>query len=298
MPMTASGRSASLILLAVAVLLSVPGLSMGVVLVNEKASYDDPEGDVVVDDGVAPMETLSDLGALPDRRAPESKERLSLDIRSLTVLENDTYISFVLEMVGPVYARSEYHYLIAGYAREVVADTDPFDFMIDFNNKTARYLEWRQGDFAEIGNASFVDVRANSLNITMHRAKFILDDRDTPRLVIGIAYLHQGGTAERISDHLVADEGADGGGFKLTDAQWLGFQIGITVLVILSLFVIYGIWQRKKGEALTGGVCPKCESRLDPNINFCPSCGTMVRGPGSDRAPEPEDRSRKPPIEE
>jgi len=32
----------------------------------------------------------------------------------------------------------------------------------------------------------------------------------------------------------------------------------------------------------SGGVCPKCESKLDPKLEFCPSCGSYVKGPISD----------------
>jgi hypothetical protein len=251
---------------------------------NTSTVYKDPSGDVIVDDGVRALETLSDLNSLPDRKASDSKERLSVDISRLTVLENDTYISYVLEMIGPVYARSEYHYILAGYARSEVKETDPFDFMIVVNNKTATYLTWTQGDFVQGSNVTGLDIRDHVLNVTMHRSRFILGNRDTPHLIIAIAYLDQGVGRERISDHLIADEDDDGDAFKLTDAQILGLQIGFIAFVFVALFVVYGIWSRKKGQAYSGGVCPKCESRLDPNINFCPSCGTLIRGPGSEPA--------------
>jgi hypothetical protein len=284
--------------LTLAFLISVPALVPGASFENMRSSFKDRTGDVVVDDGLSPLETLSDLNALPDRKAPESKERLSVDIVELKVLENETYVSYIIETVGPIYARSEYHYIIAGYARKVVTDTDPFDFMIIVNNRTARYLVWQQGDFSVGSNVSMVDIHASTLNVTMHRSHFLLSDRDMPHLIVAIAFLDGGLSAQRISDNLIAREEKDKGGIHLTDMQILGLQIGFIVFIFIALFVIYGIWTRKKGQAFSGGVCPKCESRLDPNLNFCPSCGTMIRGPGADASPEAPKPAKGPPRSE
>ncbi len=278
--------------------LCVPLHALGADFENGISSYEDRTEDVVVDDGGVPLETLSDLNAIDGRKAPESKERLSVDIKALTIMENDTYVSYILETVGPIYARSEYHYVIAGYVGPKVIDTDPFAFMIVVNNKTARYMVWQQGDFSEGTNVSILDIRSNVLNITMHRRSFILSDRDTTHLIVAMAYLDQGGSAQRISDHLVAREDEDDGGFRFTDAQILGLQIGFIALIFIALFVIYSVWSRKKGQAFAGGVCPKCESRLDPNLNFCPSCGTIIRGPGAETAKEKNGPSEIPPRSE
>src|SRR5512137_2201518 len=110
------------IALACVMLFALTPLTSGVSFENQTKVYKDRTSDVVVDDGTSPLETLSDLNALPTRKAPESRERLSIDIVQLKVLENDTYVSYVLEMLGPVYARLEYHYVIAGYARKEVKE--------------------------------------------------------------------------------------------------------------------------------------------------------------------------------
>jgi hypothetical protein len=298
MPMQHSVFRATISSLAMALVLFVPLHALGANFENGISSFKDGTEDVVVDDGGSPLETLSDLNALSGRKAPDSKERLSVDIKSLTIMENDTYVSYILETVGPIYARSEYHYVIAGYVGPKVIDTDPFGFMIIVNNKTARYLVWQQGDFSEGANVSILDIRSNVLNITMHRRSFVLSDRDTPHLIVAMAYLDQGGSAQRISDHLVARGEEGDGGFQLTDAQILGLQIGFIALIFVALFVIYGIWSRKKGQAFAGGVCPKCESRLDANLNFCPSCGTIIRGPGAEKAQEKNGPAEKPPRSE
>ena len=255
-------------------------------------TFKDDKGDVLTDAGLEPLETLSDLKALPDRKAPESKERLSVDIVSLRILENETYVSYVMEMEGPVYYREEYTYAIAGYARSEERETDPFDFMLVATNGTARYLLWDQGDFRVAGNVTRIDIDGNILNITMHRSRFILRQRSDPHLIVAIAQMLPVGGSERLVDHMIAEKGKDDGGFSLGSSEILALQIMFIVIMFVVLFIIYGIWSRRKGEVVTGGVCPRCESRLDPSINFCPSCGTVIRGPEAEKAMSQEKKEK------
>jgi len=258
-------------------------ISGSVAASTDRTAYKDREGDVVVDAGEFELETLTDLDRLEDRKAPESKERLSCDIRELSVLENESYISYVIRTEGPVYSRADYRYIIAGYARPDWEATDPFDFMLVHNNGSTTYLLWEQGDFVSGPNVSRSDVIDDTLNITMHRSRFILKERSERGRVVAISVFETGGGSERFVDRVDGVASQDDEGFDLGRTEILAMEIAFIVFMFIALFILYNVWSKKKGEAVTGGVCPKCEGRLDPNIDFCPVCGAIIRGPSSDK---------------
>jgi len=60
-------------------------------------------------------------------------------------------------------------------------------------------------------------------------------------------------------------------------------QIVFIGLLVVTMFILWNFWARKKGVEQEGGVCPKCEARLDQNLDFCPHCGSFIRGPEADK---------------
>ena len=248
----------------------------------EPVIFEDDKDDVYLDNEKLPIESVSALDDLEKKKAPESAERTALDIISLTVAGDDTHVRFLLEMDGYVESRPEYTYVIAGYAKQDPKRTDKFDFMLRFRNGTTSHLVWGSGMFEVAENVSNVSIDRSILNITVHRSKFSLGDREDPYSLTAFVYLDTGEGGDRIIDYLLTTEKKDGGGSLFDGDMVLIFQISFFFLLFASLLIIYNIWSKRKGEEFSGGVCPKCESRLDSNLDFCPSCGTIIRGPDAE----------------
>jgi len=278
-----------LVSLAILPILSVAGDEEPVITV-----FKDPEGDVLVDTEDRPLESASDLEQLEDKEAPESSEREYVDIIALRMGGDDTYVEFQLEMNKFILARHEYTYAIAGYSEKDPERDGKFDFLIEFNNGTTSHKVWKEGRFEKAGNISNVSILDNTINITVHRSKFSLQKREDPYLLCAFAYLDQGEGRDITLDYLISKEEEDGGFNFFDDDNLLLFQLGFFFLLFTGLLIIYNIWSKKKGEEFSGGVCPECESRLDPNLDFCPSCGRIIRGPKSNG----ENIDEKIPIEE
>jgi len=251
----------------------------------EPKVYEDGKDDVYLDNEKEPIESVSALDDLEKKKAPDTAERTTLDILSLTVTGDDTHVRFLLEMDGYVEARPEYTYVIAGYAKKDPKRTDKFDFLLRFHNGTTSHLVWGAGMFEIAENVSNVTIDGSILNITIHRSKFSLVDRADPYALTAFVYLEGGEDGDRIIDYLLTTEKKDESNGLFDPDMVLILQISFLFLLFATLLIIYNIWSKKKGEEFSGGVCPKCESRLDPNLDFCPSCGIVIRGP--DAEPEP-----------
>lgn len=268
-------------------LLTLLSLSYSPVSANEDEDptvFRDPEGDVVIDTENSNLQSAQDLNDLEGREAPDSTEIQYVDILALRVGGDDTYVEFQLEMSGFILARPEYTYAIAGYSQESPSRSDKFDFMIVYNNGSTSHKTWGQGRFEKAANISDITIVDNLINITVHREKFSLSSREDPYLLCAFVYLEQGKDGDKTLDYLIS-ESEEEDGFNIFDEDnLLLLQLGFFFLLFMAILIIYNIWSKKKGEEFSGGVCPHCESKLDPNLDFCPSCGNVIRGPGFDDA--------------
>jgi uncharacterized OB-fold protein len=258
----------------------------------EPVVYKDETDDVLIDSEGRPPESAEDLENIGDEKAPESSETDFLDIVSLTVGGDDTYVRFILDMNGYIISGKEYVYVIAGYSEKDPKRSNKFDFMLRFNNGTMVHMKWGldTGKFEVAENISNVSIEGNLLNMTVHRSKFSLASREDPYLLCAFVYLDQGEDKEILIDYLITGKEKSEGSSIFQGDTLLMAEIGFFFLVFTALLIIYNIWSNKKGEEIQGGVCPKCESRLDPNLDFCPSCGTVIRGPKSDNIPLTEEQ--------
>ena len=58
-------------------------------------------------------------------------------------------------------------------------------------------------------------------------------------------------------------------------------QFLVLGIAFAAVLIIWNIYNKKKEEEDQGGICPRCEARLDVSLDFCPSCGTFIRGPNA-----------------
>jgi hypothetical protein len=116
----------------------------------------------------------------------------------------------------------------------------------------------------------------------MNWANFIISNRDSPYLVCGFIVMVPGEGQDRYIDYITTED--NGSNTGLTDETWMFIQVGFIGFLILTMFILWNFWAKKRNDIQQeGGVCPKCESRLDKNLDFCPHCGSFIRGPMADK---------------
>ncbi len=269
------------ILLTIILLVSGIGMAIKGTTVVE---MEDKADDVVSDGDKTPLEALSTVKELKGGSVPDSTEKRAVDILSIRVLENNSYISYIITVDGEIRSRSEFTYMICGYEGTSANDTDMFHFILSFSDGNGSYLMKSQGDYIKISNLSQVSISSNEINMTMHRGRFILDSRDDSSVICAIAVMDPGEGKERLIDHLIGEGEEDEEDWfeKLDDLTIVMIQIGFFIMLSAFILIAYGYWMKKKGAEMEGGVCPKCEARLDMNLDFCPSCGTFIRGTKAD----------------
>jgi hypothetical protein len=246
--------------------------------------YKDREEDVISDEAKRALDRFVDIEELEGEKDNDFDERKYMDIISLSIIENDTYISFSLLTFGGIRVQKEYTYTVAGYARKDFRSTEPFDFILSFSAGNATYMRWSDGSFRTEDNISSVEVQGNALNLTMNRGRFVVASRTTPLFATAIAVLETGAGKARRIDHVETRKLEDGGSKRLDDTTIIMIQLAVFGFIFLAIMVLWNVWARKKGMDQSGGVCPKCESKLDSKLEFCPSCGSYVKGPISDGA--------------
>lgn len=255
---------------------------------TERSNFKDDTEDVISDLKKGPLNRLQDIEGLEGEEAEDFSERPNVDIASLTIIQNDTYISFLINVVEDIQSDANYTYIICGYRSADPDHKDPFDFIIEYSSGESRYRTWEEGGYRDKGNASMTEATVNTLNITMNRNKFILGSRDDPYIICAMTILYIGEGKQRYIDFVLTEELGNGGGNDFDETTWIIAQVVFIGFLIIGFTIIWNIWSKKKGVEEPGGVCPKCEARLDQGLDFCPHCGTFIRGPEADKAnPKP-----------
>ncbi len=269
------------ILLTIILLVSGPVLAIKGTTVVE---MEDRVDDVLSNGDKTPLEALSTVKELKGGSVPDSTEKRAVDILSLRVLENNSYISYIITVDGEIRSRPEFTYMICGYEGTSANDTDMFHFILSFSDGNGSYLQRGEGMYKKVSNLSSVSISPKEINMTMHRGRFILDSRDDSSVICAIAVMDPGEGKERLIDHLIEEgEGEDKEWYQeLDDLTIVMIQIGFFIMLSSFILIAYGYWMKKKGTEMEGGVCPRCESRLDANLDFCPSCGSYIRGKKAD----------------
>ncbi len=273
----------SLLLIWLTIILLVSGPVMAI-KGTTMVEMEDKVDDVLSDGDKAPLEALSTVKELKGGSVPDSTEKRAVDILSLRVLENNSYISYIITVDGEIRSRPEFTYMICGYEGTSANDTDMFHFILSFSDGNGSYFQKSEGKHKKVSNLSSVSISSKEINMTMHRGLFILDSRDERSVICAIAVMDPGEGKERLIDHLIeGGKDEDKGWYQeLDDLTIVMIQIGFFIMLSSFILIAYGYWMKKKGTEMEGGVCPKCESRLDANLDFCPSCGIFIRGTKAD----------------
>lgn len=219
-----------------------------------------------------------------------------IDIRTFTMRSNDTYVSFVIETVGEISNQKGISYMVAGYASEGPRSTDPFDFRLVYASGNATHSVLEDGDLVPGPNVSSYEINGTRLTITMNRGRFILSDREDPYVIAAISILDPGTGEDLHIDHVLTNKKKDNDEPFIDETTLIMLEFIILGFAFVTVIIVWNVYMKKKGEEAEGGICPRCESRLDPNLDFCPSCGTFIRGPKAksrkltpNLAPLPED---------
>ena len=94
-----------LIWLTMALLVSGPALALKGTTVVE---MEDKIDDVLSDGDKAPLEALSTVKELRGGSVPDSTEKRAVDILSLRILENNSYISYIITVDGEIRSGPEF----------------------------------------------------------------------------------------------------------------------------------------------------------------------------------------------
>jgi len=262
---------------------------------NVTHTYKDGTGDVISTVMKRDMTRMVDLFEVEGEVDMDFKQSNQIDIVSFSVRGNDSLISFTIETRGDIGKQEEFTYRIAGYADRNAKETQPYDFMIDVKHHNATYYELRDGRFKAAYNVSSLNISGESLTVTMNTGTFILKSPEDPYILVSIAMLDEGEGGKLFMDHATSSEASDSRS-RIDDTTLILLEFVILGFAFITVIIVWNVYMKRKGEENEGGICPRCESRLDPNLDFCPSCGTFVRGPGAkdlrkkpELAPLPED---------
>ena len=253
--------------------------------VDEPSEYSDPDEDVLLADDREPPYTLDDLVSIGENLGNQDEAR-SIDIISLTVESNKTYITFSLQTVGKIVSDEDIVYSVAGYIGEDPLSSDRFDFLLSFTEGNGSYFEFREGKLQYVGPLSREPlIDSNRLSMTMNQNAFITSGGDDPIILYAYTLMYPPDLDSRsfYIDTLRSDSDGDDGVNGLDDMTIIMIQVGFFVFMFITIIVIYNYWLKKKGVMDQSGVCPRCEAKLDPSLDFCPSCGSFIRGPEADR---------------
>ncbi|MBN1389748.1 MAG: zinc ribbon domain-containing protein [Candidatus Thermoplasmatota archaeon] len=244
--------------------------------------YQDSENDVLADPKKGPLDRLMDLGNLDDNKAGEFEERKNVDIGSLKIVQDSTYFSCIITVRGSIENDRNYTYFICGYTRSDPDETETFDFIMSYSGGETAYTVWDEGSYVKGGNISLIKIEGATINLTMNRNNFILGTMSEEFLLCSIVVMYPGEGQDRYIDYVMTRQDNDGP-IGLDSNTLMIMEIVFIGLVVITTFILWNFWAKRKGVEQQGGVCPKCEARLDQNLDFCPHCGTFVRGPEADK---------------
>jgi hypothetical protein len=246
---------------------------------REEKVFKDVKDDWISTDTKRDLTRMVDLKELKGERTENLLQERQVDLVSLTIREDDTFMWFVVETVGDIGTHEQFAYHVSGYVSEDFLDTDPFDFRLIFSNGTTIYYELSDGKFKESSPVSSTDVKGSILTVQVNKGNFIIKERDTPYTITAISTLDEG-TGEKLHiDYVVTKEEKKKDEPPIDDTTLIILQFVILGFAFVAVIIIWKVYLQKKGDEDQGGICPKCESRLDANLDFCPSCGTFIRGP-------------------
>lgn len=248
---------------------------------RQERTYKDKTDDVTSTVNKRDLSRLVDLEDLEGDTSKDFKQRGQVDIQSLVIRQDDTFVTFVLNMKGDIGPEEQFIYQIAGYATDEPRSTDPYDFKIVFNRDNATYFELKDGLLRENGTVSSVEVNGTSLSIMMNRGNFILSHRSDPFLIAGIVSLDEGDGRDMHIDYVLTSQSEDDDEPFIDETTLIIIEFGILGFALIAVIIVWNVYMKRKGEEDQGGICPKCESRLDASLDFCPSCGTFIRGPNA-----------------
>lgn len=242
--------------------------------------YKDRSGDVIWSESKRDLTRLVDLKDI-EGETSEIDEKENVDILKFTIRENSTFITFIIETEENIGTQEQFYYVIAGYADEKPKDTEPYDIRLVFNQNNVTYYVLEDGEYNEGHPVSEFSVEKETLVIEVNKGNFAVKDGNLPASYAVFAYLDV--DIEQFEgyhiDHYITSEEDEDDGSGLDDNTIIIIQFVVLGVLFFSVLIIWNIYNKKKEEENKGGICPKCEARLDVSLDFCPSCGTFIRGP-------------------
>jgi hypothetical protein len=272
-----AGRPVSITASTAIIVLMLVLPAMGAVDQEEKV-YKDRTEDVIRTSEKRDLSRMIDLEEVEGEKS-DILQVNQIDIRSFTIRSNDTYISFILETVGDISNQKGISYMIAGYASEDPRSTDPFDFRLVYSSGNATHFILQEGDLVPGSNVSSYGINGTRLTMTMNRGRFVLSDREDPFVITGICILDPGPGEDLHIDYIVTVKQDEGKKPIIDETTLIMLEFIILGFAFVTVIIVWNVYMKRKGEETEGGICPRCESRLDPNLDFCPSCGIFIRGP-------------------
>ncbi len=241
--------------------------------------FNDDQDDGITTTVKRDLTRLVDLKDLKGEKIENLQQESQVDIDSLTIEQDDTFTWFTIQTYGDISDHEQFSYHIAGYISEDQKETDPYDFRIIYENRTAVYYELVEGTFVVSKPVSNVEIDGKKLTIQMNKGNFILSGREDPYLIAAIVVLDEGIGEDLHIDHVLTSSDDNGKGDPIDETTLIMIQFGILGFAFIAVIVIWKLYLQKKGDEDQGGICPRCEARLDSSLDFCPSCGTFIRGP-------------------
>jgi hypothetical protein len=242
--------------------------------------HKDKNGDVIWSKDRRDLTRMVDLKDI-DGEDSEINEKENVDIRKFTIRENSTFITFKIETRENIGTQEQFFYVIAGYSSDDHRSTDPYDFRLIFNQNNVTYLVLEEGEFVEGHPVSAYGVEKEILTIEVNKGNFNLQDGTIPSSFAVFAYLDV--KVEQFDGHhidfLITDDDDDKDDPLLDENSIVLIQFLILGLAFAVVLIVWNIYNKRKEEEDQGGICPRCEARLDVSLDFCPSCGTFIRGP-------------------
>jgi hypothetical protein len=245
---------------------------------QEERVYKDKSEDVIRTSEKRDLSRMIDLEEIEGDKS-EILQVNQIDIRKLTIRGNDTYVSFSMETLGEISDQKGISYIFSGYATDDPRSTDPFDFKLVYSSGNASHLILQDGNLIPGPNVSSFEINGTRLTITMNRGRFILSDREDPFTVAAITLLDPGPGEDQHMDHALSNKKDDGSKPFIDETTLIMLEFIILGFAFITVIIVWNVYMKRKGEENQGGICPRCESKLDPNLDFCPSCGTFIRGP-------------------
>ena len=251
--------------------------------------FNDDQDDGITTTVKRDLTRLVDLKDIKGEKIENLQQESQVDIDSLTIKQDDTFTWFIIQTHGDISNHEQFSYHIAGYVSEDPKETDPYDFRIIYENRTAVYYELVEGTFMASGPVSNVEIDGKMLTIQVNKGNFILSNREDPYLIAAIVVLDEGIGKDLHIDYVLTSASGNGKGDTIDETTLIMIQFGILGFAFIAVIVIWKLYLQKKGDEDQGGICPRCEARLDSNLDFCPSCGTFIRGPKAKLTPKKPD---------